>query len=134
MVDLKEMRALAAVWKDADDACEVVEALLAACDEIAAWRRVTGAGSPEDAALFLANTRARVRGKPDRGTLIVRLASAGAARVDAARGVDNAPARGDERAAAIERFNAADAEEQRARADLEAFEAEMRESLRGDMK
>ena len=100
--------------------------LLTACEEIAAWRRVTGAETPAALMAEFADMHARLRGKPDRGTLINALARAGAARVDAAGAVDRAPARGDERAAAIERFNAADAAEKRARADLEAFEEALR--------
>ena len=100
--------------------------ILTACEEIDAWRRVTGAETPDDLLAEFADMHARLRGKPDRGTLINALARAGAARVDAAGAVDRAPARGNERAAAIERFNAADAAEKRAREELEAFEEALR--------
>jgi hypothetical protein len=98
--------------------------LLTACEEIAAWRRITGAETPAALLADLADMRARLRGKPDRGTLIDAIARAGAARVEAAGAVDRAPSRGQEREAAIVRFNEADAAEREARAALTAFERE----------
>lgn len=104
--------------------------LLATLD---AWRLATGCDTPEALTAELNAYRASLRPKHDRGALMVALASAGAARVAAAKGVDNAPASGPERAAACARFNEADAAEKRAREALDACEAAMRATaLEGD--
>ena len=107
-----------------------IASLTSECD---AWRLATGCDSPEALAAELNAYRASLRPKHDRGALMVALASAGAARVAAAKGVDNAPASGPERAAACARFNEADAAEKRAREALDACEAAMRATaLEGD--
>jgi hypothetical protein len=99
--------------------------------EVARWREVTGADSPEALDAEAKAIRARARGEPTRGHLVCAVNDAGHDRVEAERARDMAAAqhrqsptaeRTQALSAAQQRFDAAKEDERAARADLAAFE------------
>lgn len=101
--------------------------------EIARWREVTGADSPDALEAEATALRARARGKPTRGHFITAVDDAVADRVEAERALDVAAEQHQQAptadrthalATAQQRLDAAKEDERAARADLAAFERE----------
>lgn len=102
--DVSAAIGFAVALRGADKAARLI---IAACEEIAAWRRVTGAETPAALEVEAALIRERLSGNVRRG-LMADLDAAVEARVVAASAMDGVSANGRDRAEAIARFDEAD--------------------------